>query len=330
MSFGGVAMCLVSVIVPVYNVELYLADCLDSIFAQTYDKLELIAVDDGSTDRSPEILQHYLDEGYLFRVIRQANQGLGGARNTGLRAATGKYIFFVDSDDTIERKAVEKAVAAAEQTKADITLFNFRHTDLNGVEIQAFDNDQLGLPVLMPLNLKDHGAIFFTLSSPCSRLFKREFLQENQLKFVNRIWFEDLLFFLQTLLYNPVYCYLPEVLYNYRQHGASITKSFHSNKNIDIITVFENVLNDYKNADAYERYKQEIHYLALEHIYTGILYILAKAGRFNLYRTIKERYFQLFPNINSQLRRRLPLKKRLIAKLIDWDLVKLIHIFKKA
>ena len=92
---------------------------------------------------------------------------------------------------------MEKAVAAAEQTKADITLFNFRHTDLNGVEIQAFDNDQLGLPVLIAFKSKDHGAIF-TLSSPCSRLFK-EILQENQLKFVNRIWFEDLLFFCKQL-----------------------------------------------------------------------------------------------------------------------------------
>ncbi|HHX37135.1 MAG TPA: glycosyltransferase [Clostridiaceae bacterium] len=323
-------MCLVSIIVPVYNVERYLTACLDSIFRQSHERIEVIAVNDGSTDASSHILQQYTDKGHPFRMITQTNQGVSEARNVGLRAAKGEYVLFVDSDDFVEEDIVSKSLSAAQETDADIVLFDFRHTDDTGKPTQTFRNDHLGLPALTCLDIAQYPKIFLSIPSPCCRIYRRSFLVNNKLYFKRGIWFEDLLFFLKCLLYRPQYCYLPEILYNYRQHGLSTTKSFRSEKNTDILIVFENVLADYKAAGVYETYQNEIEFLALEHIYTGILYILAKGGRFELYQDVKQQYFQLFPQKRPDLRRRLPFKKRLIAKLIDLNFIKLIHLFKGA
>ena len=99
---------LVSIVVPIYNVEKYLSKCIDSLISQTYKNLEIILVNDGSTDQSGEIAQQYAKQDSRIRYIVQKNKGLGGARNTGLEYAKGNYILFIDSDDYIRNNMVEK------------------------------------------------------------------------------------------------------------------------------------------------------------------------------------------------------------------------------
>ena len=94
-------MCEISVIIPVYNVESYLRQCLDSVVNQTFEDIEIICVDDGSTDGSLDILNKYASSDNRFKIISQPNQGLGTARNNGLKLACGNYIYFLDSDDYI-------------------------------------------------------------------------------------------------------------------------------------------------------------------------------------------------------------------------------------
>ena len=111
---------LVSVIIPVYNVERYLAQCLDSVINQTYPNLEIICVNDGSRDGSPDILRRYADEDARIQVIDKANGGVSQARNDALDCARGEYIMFVDSDDWVEPDACENAVNAMREYDADI------------------------------------------------------------------------------------------------------------------------------------------------------------------------------------------------------------------
>lgn len=111
---------LISVIVPVYNVEQYLEECVDSIIEQTYKNLEIILVDDGSLDRCPEICESYKDKDNRIVVIHQENQGLSAARNSGILAAKGEFIAFVDSDDYINRHTYEKMIKAQQEYEADI------------------------------------------------------------------------------------------------------------------------------------------------------------------------------------------------------------------
>ena len=118
----------VSLIVPFYGVEQYIAECAESVLSQTYPDIEFIFVDDGSTDRSLEILNNLIDNKFAGKksqisIIRKSNGGLPQARKTGLAAATGEYIMHVDSDDWIDTRAVEKLVSKVEETGADVVYY---------------------------------------------------------------------------------------------------------------------------------------------------------------------------------------------------------------
>ena len=114
----------VSIVIPVYNVEAYLKECVDSAIKQTYKNLEIILVDDGATDSCPEICDVYAQSDKRIKVIHRENGGLSAARNTGMDASTGEYIYFLDSDDYIELKAIEKLVNTIETEKADFVFFD--------------------------------------------------------------------------------------------------------------------------------------------------------------------------------------------------------------
>lgn len=121
----------ISIIIPVYNVEIYLRKCLDSICSQTYKNIEMIVVDDGSTDGSAAICDEYAQKDSRIKVIHKLNGGLSSARNAGLDVAKGEYILFVDSDDYIEREMVQRLYEALKSTGADMSLCNYRKVNSN-------------------------------------------------------------------------------------------------------------------------------------------------------------------------------------------------------
>ena len=129
---------LISIIVPVYNAERYLERCIDSLTGQSYNKIEIIAVNDGSTDSSPVILERLAKADARIRIISQENQGLSGARNTGLRTANGEYVLFVDSDDWIDRTTCETAVSKMNETEADIVLWGYRREYASSSKANCF------------------------------------------------------------------------------------------------------------------------------------------------------------------------------------------------
>ena len=116
-------MVKVSVIIPVYNVEPYLKQCMDSVVGQTLKDIEIICVDDGSTDGSLDILREYAAEDNRIQIIEQKNAGAGAARNNGMRHATGKYLSFLDSDDFFEPRMLEKAYDLPEKDQADFVAY---------------------------------------------------------------------------------------------------------------------------------------------------------------------------------------------------------------
>ena len=116
---------LISIIVPVYNMEKYLARCVDSIIAQTYDKIEIILVDDGSTDNSSSMCDHYARKDERIKVVHKLNGGLSDARNAGFAVATGSYIGYVDSDDWIEPDMYEKMYYACVENDAELAVCRY-------------------------------------------------------------------------------------------------------------------------------------------------------------------------------------------------------------
>ncbi len=130
----------ISIIVPIYKVEKYLRRCIDSIRAQTYTNLEILLIDDGSPDRCPQICDEYASKDSRVRVIHQVNGGLSAARNTGINAATGKYIGFVDSDDYIDCSMYEKLLCSIIESNADVSVCGYKMISEVGRDIEE-DND---------------------------------------------------------------------------------------------------------------------------------------------------------------------------------------------
>ena len=116
---------LVSVVIPVYNVESYLRQCMDSVVNQTYRNLEIVCVNDGSPDRSIDILREYEQKDKRIKIIEIENQGLSGARNVGTAHCTGDYLIYLDSDDWIDFDTVEVALKAVTEYDVDIVLWNY-------------------------------------------------------------------------------------------------------------------------------------------------------------------------------------------------------------
>lgn len=186
----------VSVIVPVYKVEDYLDDCLNSIQNQTYKNIEIICVNDGSPDSSGEILERHREKDKRIKIINQENQGVSVARNAGMKAATGKWIYFIDSDDLIVPYALEKAVESAKQYDPDIVNFKYRDFSQH-LRPDVSENVYQGLGKrLVEVQNKANPFKVFDLDkvNVWQNLYKRSFLEENNIKFREGIICEDVLF----------------------------------------------------------------------------------------------------------------------------------------
>lgn len=175
---------MVSVLVPIYNVEKYLGQCLDSLLAQTYCDFEAICINDGSTDGSKDIIHRYLDVDPRFRVIDKENSGYGASMNMGLEAATGDYIAILESDDFFAPDALEKLVSAAEANDSDVVKANFwlywSFPEARKETFRVIDSVEAGR-TMRPI---DDQAIFFRKPSIWSALYNREFLLKNQIGFL--------------------------------------------------------------------------------------------------------------------------------------------------
>lgn len=224
---------LVSVILPVYNVEPWLRECLDSLLQQTLADTEIICVNDGSTDHSPKILQDYAKQDRRIRIIDQENKGLSEARNTGIRAATGKYICFMDSDDLLDPAALELCSAKMEVHGLEYLCFNaaaFGEGPENNVtagEINAFyrrclDDDLLCTGQELFCWLKREDAY---LAPACFCMLLRSVLSEHQLWFHPGILHEDEPWTFQVLMTVSRCGCLNRVLYRRRIRGGSITQA---------------------------------------------------------------------------------------------------------
>ncbi len=229
----------VSVIVPVYNVKRYLAKCLDSLIKQTFTDLEIICVDDGSTDGSGEILDEYKQKDSRIRVIHKPNAGYGNAMNVGLDSARGKYIGFVESDDEALPQMYEKLYEAAVLTGAEVVKGNFIELHAKGkIETQFgrwAEYNKIFSAQSRPELLYDRVAIW-------SGLYNRDFLFNNRIRFQETpgASFQDTGFFFKVWLYTDKMLLIPDFTVQYRMDNAS--SSINSpTKVFCICDVFKNI-----------------------------------------------------------------------------------------
>jgi len=221
----------ISIIIPVYNVEKYLHECLDSIINQTFTDIEIICVDDGSTDKSSEILEEYEQKDKRFTVISQPNKGVSAARNRGMQQAKGKYIMFVDSDDYIASNACELIYNSAEEKRCDILLFP--HYNFSASTCRD-DGRLLDLYITLKDNtttFKEYSDEFLlTPSETHSKLYKTDFLRKYNLHWETQIQYcEDRIFYINALIHAKAISILYKHLYYYRiDTFNSLSKNNHT------------------------------------------------------------------------------------------------------
>lgn len=210
-------MSMVSVIIPCYNQEKYIAECLDSVRAQTFTNFEVIIVNDGSTDGSAEIIDTYKAKDNRIKVVIQKNQGLSEARNTGLKNVTSEYVCFLDSDDTYDADFLQDLYLEAKKSDADVVMTNTRY--INPKEVYV---DGLKQRILTDFSEKveslPHGGA-------CNKIYKMKFIREYELDFPRGFYFEDNIFTVKTCFYCNKLSVINDASYNYTCNPSSITRA---------------------------------------------------------------------------------------------------------
>ncbi len=232
----------VSVIIPVYNTAEYLPKCLNSVINQTYPHLEIIAINDGSTDNSKPLLENYAQKDPRLKIINQKNQGLSAARNAGLKIASGDFITFVDSDDLIEPQMIEKMLAAIEKTHADLAVCSFKELFPNNT-IKNFNNHRYPQKVFsteaaLKAMLEEKGFMV----SATMKLFPRHFF--DHLKFPVGKLHEDVGTTYKLLQKAAKIVFLPDEFYLYVHHENSIINQTFDDRKFDLIELTDKMCDD--------------------------------------------------------------------------------------
>lgn len=212
----------ISIIIPVYNTEKYLENCLESVKGQTFQNWEAICVNDGSTDHSADILQIFAQKDKRFKIITRKNSGVSQARNTGLDLAGGKYVMFLDSDDFIHPQCMELAYNAIIKTKADICDFKLQKTAENEKIFTQKYSDRLNIThIEHPLQKVINGSADASLLSFSKKLYKAELAKKIQ--FLPIPVGEDILYSFEIMDHIEKCVQIPNVLLYYLQRSSSVS-----------------------------------------------------------------------------------------------------------
>lgn len=242
-----------SIVIPVYNVKEYLAECLDSILAQDFDDYELILVDNGSTDGSDGICQEYAEKyPEIVKVDRCEKWGAAAVRNYGARLARGEYLWFIDSDDYIEKGAMWKLVETAEATGADAVVMAVRRVYEDGHEdiLTAVDTTKAGW--------RDRYVMYGL--APYQNLYRRDFWMK-YFEFPEGMIHEDMAIISTAVLYTDKIAFVEEPLYNYRQRAGSVLhQSGWNPHSLDIFKALGILYGKFKAAGKLEEYRDALEY----------------------------------------------------------------------
>ncbi len=244
---------MVSIIVPIYNAQIYLGKCIESLINQTFRDIEIILVNDGSTDNSLSVCEDYGKKDSRIRIINQENSGQGIARNKGISVAGGEYIMFVDSDDWVDGHIVEKLMDSLSGNGADIAVCNLYRTVINEEKI-AVKYEELFCDECLERG-RDKNYVFRISSYPVGKLYKTELFRKTDFSFPAH-FFEDVAAIPILFAYAGRISFIGEGLYFYRNHPGSTTSDF--NKLDDRIKCLYTLVDLFKRHNLFGQYHDEM------------------------------------------------------------------------
>lgn len=282
---------LVSVIVPIYNAERYLKNIIEDILAQTYTKLEIILVNDGSKDASQEIIQNYAKSDSRICVINATNGGPSAARNLGLDIAQGEYIRFIDADDRIAPNSIEEMVNVYKKNKdIDLVIGNYisipEKNLVTGINVK---NELVGCEEFLNIFMENIRA--FYIGVPWNKLYKRVIIEQNHIRFEDSIrWSEDFLFNIEYFEKCKLFymLYIENGIYEYYLRDSSITHAMEKQEDKAILQKIDRLR--YERAKEYceKNGKREI--FELEWNYSYIYAELTELSKYNSKEKVLRRY----------------------------------------
>ena len=250
---------LLSMIIPVYNAQDALRPLLECIQNEKDERLEVILINDGSTDNSLKVLRNYSRDIPNATVIDQSNHGAPYARNAGLHRAKGKYLWFFDADDILGEHALTRLLNVLRQTDADLIIGNMKFVDEKGrgrVRVPVFKDELTG----------DIHAAFFWDSFPGNKIYRRTVVQENGIGWSNVRIHQDLNFYLKFLPFCKSIQYIKDVLYAHVEHPSGSISSACSRKVVDAVRSVGCVSSFYRNKNIIPRFEKELEYNLVKHI----------------------------------------------------------------
>ncbi|MCD7791352.1 MAG: glycosyltransferase [Bacteroides thetaiotaomicron] len=299
-----------SIIVPVYNAEEYLRECVNSLLGQTLDKIEIILIDDGSTDKSGIICDSLADEYKNITVIHQKNQGQSVARNVGIRAATGKYIMFVDSDDYIVSNSCETFFKCAEQSGADIVWGDMLNDKRNKARLEIASDS----------TVSTHEFLKKTITTgtydivPWIKIYRRTFILTNELFFFEGVFYEDQEFTLRLLLTDGLIKKIDFPFYYYRENASSTTHTQSLKKGMDCINVINRMAEDINSVCLNEETKQVAYNIVGMSVYhmSQVYLKMGKAER-NQLQGLFDKRLRSYANKTELLPKRMQVQNKLFV-----------------
>lgn len=268
----------VSVIIPVYNTYDYLVKCIDSVLAQTLKEIEIIVVNDGSTDNSLKILNQYVATNSII-LIDKNNEGQGVARNRALDICRGKYISFVDSDDYIENDMLEKMYKKAENNKLDITICNYKVVDEKSNEINnniSYDNSEI-------INSNECMKRFLTNNTvegfSWNKLFASELFKKNNIRYPTNMKYEDIPAVFNLIFISNRIGFVNEKFYYYVQRSQSTTNQLNLKNNEDFVMSMKMVHDILKNNMISDIFRYEYQYYYIKKMMYQYIFVNKLKGR---------------------------------------------------
>ncbi len=276
----------ISIIIPVYNSEKFIADGIESVLKQTHKSFEIICVNDGSTDNSEKIIKKYVERyPEKIKLINQKNQGTGFARNTGIENASGEYIGFLDSDDTLDSEMFKKLYKNAKKYDSDVVVGGMQRIDEETNKILCEDMVNHKYKCL-DVNQENINELLFINPGPCNKIHKREIF--NKVRFSKIPVVDDLHLMLRYLPTISRVSYVPEIIYYYRVRRTSLSNTLEYNTFQELKGVMLNLKNNYKNENVPEYFIEYLDKMAFIHLGISLLTKLAYRDDINMRKEIRK------------------------------------------
>lgn len=273
----------ISVIVPVYNTEIYLRKCLDSLVNQTFREIEIVVINDGSTDGSAAIIEEYARRyPERFLVLTQKNSGQAAARNRGVEVCHGAYIGFLDSDDYMDTSAMERMYEAITSQQVDMVYCDYfldTGTSVSHEKVRTA--------------VQQRTLFIDCFVDPWNKLYRADILKENGIRFPEGFFYEDTGWFIETIPYISRFAKLDmPLIYHLRRPGSSMT-ALDDRRVAHIFPVLEEMLSFYQKKGLFDQYRQELEYFCVKILLCSSMVRISRVSDQKLADTLVDRSFRL-------------------------------------